>query len=147
MLEGDAVLREDGQKPRGEAHLGVQHGLLDGDARKALFARDAGDDALLDGLIRPGHDHGAGILGAVGVADVDGDARLADGEHRVLVEDGRAHVAELPELGIGDVVDDLGGIHHPGVRGQHAGNVRPVLVEVSPHGLGDDGARDVRAAP
>ena len=92
-------------------------------------------------------DHGADLLRGVGVADVGGDARPVDGKYAVLVEHGRAHIAQLPQLPVGDVADGPGVGHDVGVGHQETVHVRPVFIHFGIGGTGHDGAGNVAAAP
>ena len=143
MLKGDLVLLKYLQHLTTEAHLGVHAVLLDGDDREALLARHTRDDVLGVVAQRMGYDHGALVLGAVGVADVDGNAGGADGEHGVLVENGSTHVGQLAELAVGDLLDDAGVVDDAGVGHHEAGHVSPVLIEIGLGGLCYDGAGDI----
>ena len=84
--------------------------------------------------------------GPVGVLDVDRDARLADGEHGLVVQHGRAHVGQLALLPVGDLLDGAGVLDQARVGHQQAGNVGPVLVHGGMDGAGDDGPGHVRPA-
>ncbi|MPN61961.1 hypothetical protein SDC9_209707 [bioreactor metagenome] len=55
------------------------------------------------------------MLRRVGVADVGGDARAADGEHAVLVQHSGTGTAELVHFVVGDMADGLRVLHHAGV--------------------------------
>ena len=146
VVEADPQILQDGQGPADESDLAVHHALVNVDDREGLLAGDAGQDppVVIGGL---GGDDGAGILRGVGVADVDGDAGLADREDGLLVEDARAHVGQLPQLHIGNVFDRSWIIDDPGVGHQKAGHIRPVLIDRGPGRPGDQGAGHIRAAP
>ena len=128
MLKRDAVVSEDLQQMGHKADLAVHHGFFHVHAAEALVPGDAGDLALVRVGRERRDDEGAGILRPVGIADVDGDIRAADGEDRVLMQDRCAHVGELAQLAVGDIVDDMRMLDDARVSRQHAGHVRPVLI-------------------
>ena len=97
-------------------------------------------------LLGVGLDHGAGRVGVVGVADVDGNARRLHREDGGFVQHGRAHVRKFAQLGVGDHVDGRGVVHDARVAAEQAGHVRPVLVEVGCGRTRHDCAGNVRAA-
>ena len=146
VLKGNAMLGENLQQLRHEANLAVHHGLFHVHAAEALVACDAGHDALVRVGRERGDDERAGVGRTVGVADVDGDVRPADGEDRILMQDGRAHVRKLTQLTIGNVVDHVRMLDDARVGGQNAGNIRPVFIQASTDGTGDNGAGHVRSA-
>ncbi len=88
----------------------------------------------------------AGIVGGVGVLDMDRDAGLADGEDGLVMQHGRAHVRQFALLPIGDFFDRAGIVNEARVGHQHAGHIRPVLVNRGMDGAGDDGPGHIRAA-
>ena len=146
MLKVDAVLFEHAEHSPPESHLGVHHGLLNIDGTETLLARDACDGVagLAAGAL---HDQSALVLGAVGVADVDGNALLAHRENGILVEHAGAHVGQLPQLLICNGFDYFRILYDARIGHQHAGDVGPVLVHVGVNGFGHNGAGDVGAAP
>jgi len=89
---------------------------------------------------------GAGVVRVVGVADVDRDARGADGEDGLGVQHGGAAVAQLAQFAVGEAVDHRGVLDNPRVGGQQARNVGPVFVDRGVDGAGDHGAGDVGPA-
>ena len=68
------------------------------------------------------------------------------GEHGVLVQDGGSHVAQLPQLLVGDGGNLPGIFHNAGVGHEEAGHIRPVFIHVRARSPGHDGAGDVAAA-
>ena len=86
-----------------------------------------------------------GASGSFVFSDLDGDPRLANGEDRLVVKHGCAHVGELAELAIGEFVDRARVIDDAWIRHQETRDVRPVLVNVGGDAAGDDGARHVAA--
>ena len=66
---GEAFAFEHGKHAATETDFLVHHGLFDVDHREALAAGDTRNREL--GFFRSGADDGAGIFGAVRVADVD----------------------------------------------------------------------------
>ena len=64
----------------------------------------------------------------------------------VLVQDRRAHIGKLAQLAVGDIVDDVRMLDDARVGRQHAGHVRPVLIQLCAHRAGHDRARHVGAA-
>ena len=145
MLKGDAVLFEDLQHLAAEADLGVHHVFLYVDRHEAFLARDAGD-GIIRAVAGAGHDHRPFVLRTVGVADVDGDARLAHREDGVLMQYGRSHIGKFPQLPIGDDADHRRIFDDPGIRNQEPGHVRPVLVQIRAHRFRHDGASDIGTA-
>ena len=145
MLERDAVVSEDLQQMGHEADLAVHHGFFYVHAAEALVPGDAGDLALVRVGRERRDDEGAGILRPVGIADVDGDIRAAVREDRVLVQDRRAHIGKLAQLAVGDIVDNVRMLDDARVGRQHAGHVRPVLIQLCAHRAGHDRARHVGA--
>ena len=85
MLKRNAMLRENLQQLCHEANLTVHHGFLHIYAAEAFVARDASHDALVRVGRKRGDDERAGVGRAIGVADVDGNVRPADGEDGVLM--------------------------------------------------------------
>ena len=86
------------------------------------------------------------MVGLVGVADVDGDVLLADGENGHLVQHLCADIGKLAQLVIGDTFDGLGVVNDAGVCHQNAGNVGPVFVDVCIECCCGQSACDVGAA-
>ena len=120
--------------------------LFNADDAVSPVAGDAGDGGngdLVGGVFA---DHGARMIGLVGIADIGGDTGLTDGEHRVLMQDGGAHMAQLPELFIGDGGDLRRAVDDPGIRHQKTGYVGPVFIDVGVDRAGHEGAGDIAAA-
>jgi len=86
------------------------------------------------------------VGGIVGVADVQGDIFLPDGEHRALVQHLRAQVTQLTQLAVGDAADGFGVLHDAGIGHQDTGHVRPVLIYVGVQRRRCQRAGDVAAA-
>ena len=101
---------------------------------------------LFDIIGNCGHDHGACILGRIGIADIDGDTGSTDGEHRILMENGSAHVGQLAQFLIGDVLNGMRCIHQSGISCQHTGDIRPVLIQACTHCQCHNGTGQIGAA-
>ena len=148
VIHADAVPLQHGEHPPQHAHLAAHAPLADGDDGEILLAGDAGDEPLgVAVLVEPLLDDGAGVIGGIGVADVQGDILLPDGEDGALVEHLSAGVAQLPQLVIGHLGDGLGVLHDPGVRHEDAADVRPVLVDLRVQCRRRQSPGDVAAAP
>ena len=93
------------------------------------------------------HDQCAFILGPVGVPDINGNPLLAHREDGILMKHAGAHVGQLAQLLVCNGFNDLGVIHDPWVRDQHAGHIRPVLIHIRMDGLCHDGAGDIGTSP
>ena len=104
---------------------------------------DRGDGNLIRRVLA---DHGAGMIGLVGVADIGGDAGPVNREHRVLMQHGCAHMAQLPQLLIGNGGNLGRAVDHPGIRHQETGDIGPVLIHVSMDRTGNQGTGDITAA-
>ena len=91
-------------------------------------------------------DHGARLIGGIGIADVQGDVLLPDGENGALVEHLGAGVAQLPELIVSNLGDGLGIVNDPGICHENTGNVGPVFVHIRIQGRSGQGTGDVGAA-
>ena len=118
------------------------------DDGKVLLAGDAGDEPVGVRIpLEPLLDHGAGVHGGVGVADVQGDVFLPDGENGSLVEHLGTAVAQLPQLVVGDLGNGLGILHNPGVRHEDAGYIGPVFVDIRVQSRRGQSAGNVAAAP
>ena len=87
------------------AHARGHTGLGDRDDGVVFLARDAGDEPTVVHVVERLHDERAGVVGVVGVADVERDILLAHGEDRALVQHLRADEAQLTQLVIGDALD------------------------------------------
>ena len=150
ILHVDAVAFQYLQRAAYRPLLGGHTVLRQGDDGEALFPGDAGDHAaggtLRLRLVEALPDHGAGVVGLVGVADIQGDVLLPHRRDGALVEHLRADVAQLPQLGVGDALDGAGIGDDLGVRHQEAGHVRPVLVHVGVQRGRRQRAGDVAAA-
>ena len=130
------------------AHLAAHAPLGQRDDREVLLAGDAGDEPVGIRIpIEPLPDHGARILGGIGIADVQRDVLLPDREDGSLVEDLSAAVAQLPQFVVGDLRDGLGIVHDPGVCHQDAGHVGPVLVDIGIQSRRRQCAGDIAAPP
>ena len=92
-------------------------------------------------------DHGAGLIGSVGIADVQRDILLADRENGALMEHLGTGVAQFPQFVVSNLGDGLGILHNPGIRHQNAGNVGPVFIDGGIQCCGGQGAGDITAAP
>ena len=71
---------------------------------------------------------------------------MSDGEDRVLVKNGGAHIRELSQFSVGDRLYADGIVDDAGIRHHKTGDVRPVLIDVGPAGSRDDRSCDVAAA-
>ncbi len=146
VLKGDVVRGEDIQHLGAEADLTVHHILFDQDGAEALMTGDAGNGARRGVLRHVRDDQRAGIFRVVGVADVDGDVRALHRENGVFMQDGGAHVGKLAQFAVGDDVDRARVVDDLRVRGEHAGDIGPVLVNIGVDSAGDNGAGDVGSA-
>ena len=129
-------------------HLAAHAPLGQRDDGEVLLAGNAGDKPVGIRIpVKPLPDHGARILGGIGIADVQRDVLLPDREDGSLVEDLGTAVAQLPQFVVGDLRDGLGIVHDPGVRHQDAGHVGPVLVDIGIQSRRRQCAGDVAAPP
>ena len=96
ILDAHAVALEHLEHLPERAHARGHTGLGNGDDGVVFLARDAGDEPTVVHVVERLHDERAGVVGVVGVADVERDVLLAHGEHRPLVQHLRAYVAKLP---------------------------------------------------
>ena len=146
MLKGNAVVLQDLQHLAAETDFAVHHILFHGDDAVSLVAGDAGDGGngnLIGGVFT---DHGAGVIRLVGIADIGGDTGPVDREHGVLMQDGGAHMAQLPQLLIGDGGNLGRAVDNPRIGHEETGNVGPVLIHVGVNRIGNQGTGDIAAA-
>ena len=129
---------------KANAGLGAVAGNVDGN--KAALAGHAGNDGLRLALISRLANDGAGVLRRIGVLDDQRNARLAHGEHGLLVQDARAHVRKLAQFLVGNAGDGLSLGHNARVGRVEARDVGPVLVQIGAQALGQDRAGNIAAA-
>ena len=146
MFKGHTVVFKHLQHLAAETDFAVHHVLFHGDNAVSLVAGDTGDggNGNLVGSVLA--DHGAGMIRLVGIADIGGDAGLVYREHRILMQDGSTHVAQLPQLLIGDGGNFRWVFNDPGVRHQETGNVGPVFIHIGIHRTGNQGTGNIAAA-
>ena len=145
MLKTDIVVLKDLQHLAAKTDLRVHHVLVDRNRAEALLARNAGNRVAR--LSAGGtHNHGAAVLGTVGVPDVDRNALLPHRENRILMHDTRTHIGELAEFLVGDGLNDGRVFDNVRIRAEEARDIRPVLIEICVDGARNDRARDIRAA-
>ena len=70
------------------------------------------------------------MLRFVGIADVQRDIRLPYRKDAGFVQHLGAHVAQLPQLAVGDALDGPGVLHDARIRHQDPGNIGPVFVHI-----------------
>ena len=145
MLKADVIVLKDLQYLAAEADLRVHHILVDRNRAEALLARDAGNGVAR--LSAGGaHNHGAAVLRAVGVPNVNRNSLFPHRENRILMHDTRAHIGEFAELLIGNGLNDGRIFDNVRVRAEEARDIRPVLIEICVNGARNHGTRDIRAA-
>ena len=129
----------------------VAHAVFsDGDDGEILPPGNAGNKAAVLGflqLVKALPNHGAGVVGLVGVADVQRDILLPNGEDGPLMEHLRADVAQLPQLRVGDALDGQRITDDPGIGHEEAGHIRPVFIYIRVQRRRRQRAGDVAAAP
>ena len=146
VLVRDVVLGQDLQDPQGETGLLVEQVFVEVEGREVLATDDPGDNvARLEVLV--GDDQGAGLLGVVGVLDVDWHVPLDGWNQGLVMEDREAGVGELPHLAVGHLADWLGVVDHPRIGRVDGVDVSEVLVQIGVQSPGQDCPGDVRAAP
>ena len=114
------------------AHVHIVLG--DGDDGEVAPPGNAGDEALVRAVavLHVLHDHRAGVVGGVGVADIERYALFLHRLHRLLMQHRCAHERQLPQLSVGYARDGLRVVDDLRVRHQYAGHVRPVFIDVRP---------------
>ena len=148
MFEQHVVVFEHAEYAARKAEFGVHQLLFDEDDAVSLLACNAGDvGILLVVVLDLGDDHRAGSGRVEGVADVDGDVLLSDGEDRLGMQHVCAHVGKLAQLLVRDLVDDARAFHNARIGGHKAVDVRPILIYRRVYCARDDGTGDVRTAP
>ena len=147
MLKADVVIFEHGEHLTGKAYLAVHHGFFDIDYAVTLLARNARDGVALARFVYFGDDHRALVLGLESVADIDGDPARTHGENALGVQYVRAHIGKLAQFAVRKLLYPRGMFDYPRVGGEKTVDVRPVFIKFRPDRLGDERARDVRAAP
>ena len=146
MLKADVIVLEYVENLSTKADFGIHHILFNGDNRESLLAGDTCDHSLCIVVAGGGNDHRAGSLWLIGVTNVDRNARVTNGEDRILVQNGRAHVGKLTQLTVGDGANGTRILHDAGVGHEKSGYVGPVLIQLGISGSRHDGAGHVRAA-
>lgn len=144
VLKGNIEIVQHLQNAAAKAALGVHHALFDGNQREILMSGDAGNHAAV--LRRARQNHRAGMRRVVGVFDLRGNARHAHGEDAFLVQNRRAHVAQLAQLLIRHFPNAARVRHDARVGHQEAGNVCPVLIKLRVNRARDDRAGNIAAA-
>ena len=147
IVHADVVAHQNGQHLVQDTNL-IAHALLgQGDDGEVLHAGDAGDEAVgVMTLFKALLNDGAGIVGRIGITDVQGDVLLADGENGAFMQHLRAGVAQLAQLVVGHLGNGLGIVDDAGVSHQNTGNVRPVFVDLGIQRGGCQRTGDVTAA-
>ena len=128
VLNGNVIALEHRKRAahKADTGLGAVAGNVDGD--KAALAGHTGNDGLCLTLVSRLANDGAGVLRRVGVLDDQRNARLAYGEHSLLVQDACTHVRKLAQLLVGNARNGLSLGHDARVSRVEARDVGPVLV-------------------
>ena len=85
-------------------------------------------------------------MGVVRVTDVDGDAGFANGEDRLVMQDGGAHISEFSQLSVGELSDRAWPVYDSWVGHQETRDIRPVFIHRSVYAARNDRAGDITTA-
>ena len=94
MLYGNTVLLDYGKHLTDKSDFRIHHGFFNVDGAEILLSGNSGNNKswLFQGI---GHNHGAVILGCIGIFDLNGNSLFSYRENGILVENAGSHIAKL----------------------------------------------------
>ena len=130
ILEGESALFKDIQHKSAESGSVRDHDFLNLDDGHSFSSGDTCHRILNDARRKMTHNHGAGIIRPVRIANINGNLHFGSRKYGIRVQDGCPHIGKGPEFPVAHMRNRFGMIDYSGICGIKTGYVRPVLIEI-----------------
>ena len=142
VFKRDSILFKNIKHFSAEADFGVHHGFFNIYGTEPFFTCNTRDN-IFGFAAGAFHYQSAGILGFIGVSDVDWNTFLAYREDCILMENAGSHIGKLTKLPVCNRFDWHRILHEARIGHQESGHIGPVFVDIGVNGLRYNGACDV----